>query len=354
MPRERYCIRCGRLVPPDEPLINGLCPQCYLKYHGVFASTPILNIVICPRCGSWYYRGEWYPPLPLGEVIRKVLIKESGKLLNREVKLLDAEITSPIYKINESQYAVDAKLHVLLADSYPAVVDSRIVLNIEKRVCPRCLRITGKAHKALVQIRSVRGRLDEEDRRIINKALNEPGIIEDIVEVKENKHGIDVKLLSSVTARRLSTILTREAGAKVTESFKQTHYRPSKGSWDGITTLSVRLPDIRVGDLVMVRGKPGVVRERDKHGFNVELFDDGSQHRLRYDDYWRGEVEKPGYMVYEKEYEVVAVDKSSVYMVEEDSGEFVEYPKTPSLSGVHEGDRVKRVRIKDKVYMVKE
>ncbi len=354
MAGERFCVRCGRIVGPDEPLINGYCPQCYLRYHGIFSSTPLLRIIVCPKCGSWYYRGEWNPPLPIPEVIRRILLQESSKFLYREVSLIDAEIVEGPYKINESQHAVKAKLHILLAGNYPATTTAEITVNIEKRVCPRCLRISGKTHKALVQIRSASGRLEEEDKRMVLRILGEPGIAEDVVEVSEDRHGMDVKMLSSVTARRLSTMISRETGAKVIESFKASHYRPSKGAWEGITTLSVRLPDIREGDLVMMDNQPGVVRERDKHGFTIELLDDGSRHRLRYEDYWRGRIEKPGYMVYEGDYEVVASDNSSIYMVKEDSGEFLEYPRTPGLRDVREGDRVRRVRIKDKVYMIKE
>ncbi len=352
--KERYCIRCGRRVEENEPLINGLCPECYVKYHGVFATTPLLRITICPSCGSWYHRGEWNTPLPLEEVIRKILLRESHKLFNREVSLVDAEIISGIYKVNEAQHGARIRLHLLLGESYPITLEKEIKLVIEHKLCPRCLSIAGKSHKALVQVRSTRGYLSDEEKDLVMKALSEPGIVEEVVEVKEDKHGLDIKMLSSVAARRLTTIISRETGAKITESFKPTRYQPDKGSWTGITTLSVRLPDIRKGDLVEADGEPGVVRHVDKHGFEVEKLENGEKERYKYDDYWRGRVKKPGYMVYEKEYEVIAVDKSTIYLLHEETGEIKEYPKTSGLRNVKVGDHVKRIRVKDKVYMVKE
>lgn len=349
----KYCVRCGRELGPDEPLINGLCPDCYVKYHGVFATTPVVKIIVCPRCGSWRYRGEWHDPLPVREITRKILLKEAYRLLNRDVELVDVDVLTDPYRINESQYAVKTRLQVLLAGTYPVEIEKEVVLGYERKVCPRCISIAGKAHRALVQIRSSRGYLVEEEKKVIEKILSQPGIAEDIVEVKENKHGVDVKLLSSATARRLSTVLTRETGAKVVESFKPTHYRPSKGSWDGITTLSVRLPDIDKGDLVELDGKPGVVREKDKHGFRVELLGTGREEYVKYEDYWKGRVKKPGYMVYDKDYTVIAADKTTLYLLHEETGEIKEYPRTPGLTNVKEGDRVRRIRIKDKVYMIK-
>ncbi len=354
MPRERYCIRCGRIVGEDEPLINGLCPDCYIRYHGIFSTTPLLRITICPRCGSWLYRGVWNDPLPIEEVIRRVILGESHRLLYRDVTLLDVEAISPIYKINESQHAVKVKLHILLAETYPAEVEEEVKLVLEHKLCPRCLSIAGKTHKALVQIRSSRGYLEEDEKRLVEKVLGEPGIAEEVVEVKEDKHGLDIKMLSSVAARRLSTIISRETGAKVTESFKPTKYQPDKGSWKGITTLSVRLPDIHERDLVEVEGEPAVVRRVDRHGIYVEKLGSGEREHYRHEDYWRGRIKKPGYMVYEREYEVIAVDKSSIYLLDEETGEMVEYPRTEGLKNVKVGDHVSRVRVKDKTYMVKE
>jgi nonsense-mediated mRNA decay protein 3 len=350
----RYCVKCGREVGEDEPLIDGMCIDCYLKYKGVFISKPVLEITICPRCGSWRYRGEWRDPLPIKEVIRRVLLGEAHRFIDkRHVEVVDAVITSDPVRINESQYSVKALLQVLVEEHYPVSINAEIILSINKKICPRCLAHAGKSNRALVQIRSSDGIFSSDERRIIEKALSDPGVIHDIVEVKEVKHGIDVKLLTSVSAKRLSTILNRLTGAKVTESFRPTRYNPDKGRWQGITTLSVRLPSIRKGDLVEYEGRFGVVRDVTPHGVRVEFLEKGNVENINYDKYWSGKLRKSEKIVYGEEYRVIAVDKTTIYLLNEKTGEITDYPRKGSVNKVLEGDRVKAVRIRDKVYMIK-
>ncbi len=352
--REKYCVVCGRKLGKDEPLIDGMCPTCFFDRKGLFRERPVLTIIICPRCGSWLYKGEWRDPLPMREVIRRIALRELEKNLRDKITIVDIDITSDLYKVNKTQYGVKARVSVILADYYPVTREIELVLNINRMTCPRCLAVAGGAHKALVQIRSVRGHLDENDMKIIGRALRDPGVAAEIVEIKEKKTGLDVKLLSQVAAKRLSMLLSRDAGAKVVESFKPAKYNPDKGAWDGITTLSVRLPDLNKGDLVEYRGRPGVVKSRDMHGVKISMLDDGSNIRVPYDDYWKGRLKKPGYMVYDKEFLVVAGDESTLYLLNEETGELDEFPRTKGLKNVKTGDRLKRVRVRDKVYMVKE
>ncbi len=351
---EKYCVVCGKKLGDEEPLIDGMCPSCFVKRKGLFTRIPVLNIIICPRCGSWLYKGEWRDPLPIREIIRRIALRELEKELREKVDLIDIEIASDLYKVNKTQYGVKARVSAVLDETYPVSTEVELILNINRTSCPRCIAVAGGAHKALVQIRSAKGHLDENDMKIIGRVLRDPGVAAEIVEIKEKKTGLDVKLLSQVAAKRLSMLLSRDAGAKVVESFKPTKYNPDKGAWDGITTLSVRLPDLNKGDLVEYKGRPGVIRSRDHHGVEISMLDDGSNIHVTYEEYWKGRLKKPGYMVYDKEFLVVAEDKSTIYLLNEETGELDEYPKTKNLSDVKTGDRLKRVRVRDKVYMVKE
>ncbi|ADI32453.1 60S ribosomal export protein NMD3 [Staphylothermus hellenicus] len=350
----KYCVRCGRKVPENEPLIDGYCIDCYLKYRGIFVTKPVLNITICPRCGSWMYRGEWRDPLPFRDIIRRILISEAYRFIDRQhVNLLDATILSEPYRINESQYAVKALLHVVVEEYYPLDLEKEIVLNINRKVCPKCLAYAGKSHRALVQIRSVNGSFSSEEEKIINKALNDPGVAGDIVEIKKNKYGLDIKFLTSVAAKRLSTILNRLTGARIIESFKPVRYNPDKGRWSGITTLSVRLPSIKKGDLVEFEGRPGVVIDVSPHGIKTEFLDDGRIENIRFEKYWRGDLKKAEDLVYSETYSVIAEDKTTIYLLDEETGNIIDYPRTKTLANISVGDKVRAVRVRDKVYMIK-
>ena len=351
---KKYCVRCGRVIHEDEPYINGYCIDCFLKYKGIFVTRPIIEVSICSRCGAWRYKGQWHESLPIKEILRRIFLREAYRFLHKELEVVDLEILSDLYKINESEYAVKASLQLLVSGKYIINdVESEIIVKFSRTVCPRCLSYAGKIHRALVQVRSVDGSLSDEEKRLVEKVLRDPAIMSEVVEIKENKYGYDIKFISSVTAKRFSTILNRAKGAKITESFKPTKYNPDKGKWTGITTLSVRFPSLKIGDLVEYRGRPGVIRNIKSTGVDVELLDDGQVEHIGYDAYWRGELSKPGYMSYGKIYSVIAKDKSTIYLLNDETGEMKEYPLTKYLADIKEGDKIRFVRVKDKDYVVK-
>ncbi|MCD6301482.1 MAG: 60S ribosomal export protein NMD3, partial [Staphylothermus sp.] len=345
----KYCVRCGRNIGEDEPYINGYCIDCFLKYRGIFITRPVIEVSICSRCGAWRFKGQWNESLPIREILRRIFLREAYRFLQKGLEIVDVEILTEPYKVNEAEYAVRAVLQILVHGEHIINdVESEIIVKLTRTVCPRCISYAGKIHRALVQVRGVDGSLSDEEKRFVRTVLSDPAIISEVVEIKENRYGYDIKFISSVAAKRFSTILNRLKGAKVTESFKPTKYNPDKGKWTGITTLSVRFPSLKIGDLVEYRGKPGVIKDVKSTGVDVELLDNGQVEHIKYDAYWRGELSKPGYMSYGKIYSVIARDKSTVYLLNDETGEMKEYPLTKYLSDIKEGDKIRFVRVKDK------
>lgn len=348
----RYCVKCGRREEPGRPLINGLCPDCFIKYRGVFKETPVLNIVLCSKCGRWKYSGRWFDPSGLGEIITRILSLDYRKYVNDGVESVEVRNVRSVHRVARGYYEAIIDLSVVLRGEVRVSTTVIIRFKVVKTICPRCIRRAGKSFNALIQVRSERGFLTEKEIEYVYDVIARDSVVEEVVEISENKNGVDIKIMDPVVAKRLAAVISREKGAKVIETFKLRKYDPSRGVKLGVTTISVRLPDISEGDIVLHNGEPGVVRKYSGAHMVIEKLD-GSEVKVSIEDYWRGVVSKPKNLVMEGEYTVVGYDSSSIYLVNNETGEFIEYPRSPSLYNLKQGDITRGFKIGGKLYMVK-
>lgn len=347
----RYCVRCGRLEDKDNPLINSMCPRCYLESKGVFKRTPILDIVLCSKCGQLRFRGRWTRVSGLEDAIKLVLEGSFKKYVNDEVTGLLVGTVSNVRRVNKDYYSAFVEVRAVLEDK--AVVDSSYTIHfrLTKMVCPNCFKKAGKTFNAIVQVRSERGYLTDEEIDYIYDIVSDPVISDDIVEIDENRNGIDIKVINVVVAKRIASIITRDKGAKIIETFKLRRYDPSQGRKLGIITISVRLPSINKGELVMYKGELMKIREWSGSGLILESMD-GRSIRVRMEEYWGGAVRRPDHVMV-KDYIVLSYDHSTIYLLDEETGEIMEFPRQTNLYSLREGDRVRSYRVGDKVYLTK-
>ncbi|MET1159845.1 MAG: 60S ribosomal export protein NMD3 [Thermoprotei archaeon] len=347
----RYCVVCGRRVN-DEEYIRELsyCIDCYLKNRGLFKEKPVLEITICPKCGSWLFGSEWQKPLSLEEVIRRVLLSVNDKYVDtRFITILDAEVVERPIKVYKNRYSVRVKLLVVFNNNIHREVIENIEFVLNKRVCPRDIARAGKIHKALIQVRSERGGLSDSEKKTIMDILSEPGVAEEVVEIKENKYGLDIKVYSVNIAKKIAHEVVKITGAKIIESFKPTRYDPRKGRWKGITTISIRLPSISVGDLVLYKGEPAIIKNIGHNGILLKDLSTGNMYRIDYESYWKGILKKPGNLYYYKAYRVIARDSTTLYLLDEKTGEIKEFPYKGI--DIKEGAIVYIVKYNDKEYI---
>ncbi len=350
----KYCVRCGREVVDEEYIaMHGMCIDCYLKYHGLFIDKPVLHITICPRCGMWKFGGEWREPVSIDEAIRRTLLHEQKKFVEPIVSILDLEVLEPPIKVFRNRYRLKVKLLVVFNNSVERIVVDWIEYVLEKKPCPKCIAFAGKSHKAYVQIRSENRRLTSSEKGLIQNILREPTIASDIIEVVENRYGLDIKFYSVNIAKRAVALIVRATGAKVVESFKPTKYDPRRGSWKGIVTISIRLPSIKAGDLVEYGSKPAIVRSVDQRGVEIEFLDSGETISIDYESYWKGVLKKPVDLYYYKHYRVIARDSSTIYLLDEETGDIREYPRNQYSGRFNEGDIVYIVKHGNREYVVK-
>jgi len=336
----RFCVKCGREFK-QEDLINSLCVNCYLKYHGVFKETPHVELTICPKCGSWYFKGAWHPSLDIREVIRRELLADLHRFLYENISVIEVDVVSDIYKINAGEYGVKAIFTMEVDGRHVVKVNQVVITKLRYRTCDKCMRRTTGSHKVLVQVRFEPLENIEGLRREVMELLRDLEIGESIIEVMELREGLDIKFEDIVSPRKYVNILVKKYGAKTSESFKSTKYDFQEGKWSGVMTISVRIPAIRENDIVRYRGKLGIVKQAEKGVIRILILETGEEVEARLSEYWDRVLEKPsGIYIDERVFTVIAIDKSTIYLLNEETGELREASLTPANYGLKPGDKV--------------
>ncbi|HIP65891.1 MAG TPA: hypothetical protein EYH08_05155 [Pyrodictium sp.] len=281
----RQCIRCGKEV---DVLVDGrVCINCYLELYG-FGSVPqSLRIVVCPRCGSYFYQGRWMPAAgDIGEVARLMLMARFKPTEHVDYYSVDGvEIVSDPYKGTFLVAHVRGKFKGVSGEYRRDYV---VQLFVEKKLCPLCFQRAAGSFNAVIQLRGYDGRLSEEQREALEKLLEKlpEDVKEAIVEIEEVREGINLKLSDQSVARALAAKIRAAFGAKVIESFKLVGRR-SDGKRLGRLTISVRLPFFHPGSIACYKDTPIVVEEIGRGYVYYRVLGSSRKHRLNVDDAWK-------------------------------------------------------------------
>jgi nonsense-mediated mRNA decay protein 3 len=285
-----YCVKCGKPTP-REKLIRGYCPDCFIKYVDLFKQIPEVKLTTCPSCGSWLIRGEWYPALSIPEVLEQVLTRELGKNLIDGAKLINLYIES-WEQVDASTIKALVELEISIDDK-PLRLEKSIIAKIVHQKCPRCIaRKTGK-FTHLVQIRFTTKNYSRRVlEQVVSTALN--AVSEDsIVDIKELVEGVDLELDEATDAKRVLEALVKKYSAKITSSFRPTRFDASSGKWIGVVTYVARIPVFSEEEVVVYKGRVGIVKSIDQKTLLVLNPETGSIEEVDVDMYWRGELKQP-------------------------------------------------------------
>lgn len=348
---KRFCVRCGREFPASE-LIGGYCVDCYVKYVGVFKKRPVIELVTCPKCGSWLFRGEWREPEDINIIVRGVLVADLRKYLKGDIGLSDLEVLS-VERDERSKLVARTRLHLLLNGEREAVVEEGIPIEEEHRVCPRCITRASGSHRALLQIR-FEGEGPREDviEEVANSALKRGA--DHIIDMEVNREGLDIKVEDVVTARKIASHITAHYGAKLIETFSSTRYDSRRGKWAGVVTISLRIPLFRGNEIVQWGDSYYIVLSASRGRLRLRDAIRGSGREVPISEYWRGALKRIGEVYYgEKAYVITGIDERAVYIVNEETGEAKEVEFLPSYADLKTGDKVFIITVKGKDILVR-
>jgi len=277
----RFCVRCGVLESSNQPIIDGLCPKCFIKERTIVNLPTKVEVTICSLCYALYSMGRWVNVgLRLEEVleyyINKVLIKRENTYPGFN------DVKAQVVRVS------GGKIEVIVRGTYRnASLSQKLITNvrINYRLCPRCLKIKTGGYEALIQIRFEGGvdrRLGREVLKLISKHER---IMTSITDVEEVKEGLNIKLMSQSVARQLANIVKKKYGAKVVQSWTDAGY--VSGKRHSKLTISLRLPTLRREDIIVVGEKDiALVVDVGESFIRLMRLSDGKEIKLTYDNLW--------------------------------------------------------------------
>ncbi len=232
---------CGRT---DQPLREGVCPNCDAGRRTLVRVADLPQVTICPTCGSRKERDRWLP-------------SDSGRFLGAEDlnRFLEPAEDVGIRRAHWTELGAEANTR-----TYSGNVDVRYrglerSVPVELRVrwiaqnCPDCSRKAGHFFTAQIQLRGPEGRLPpgarhlRERLRLAWESIWPEGRDEwrtAFSFTEERPEGWDLYLTDTLAARGWAKLMKSRLGATTKES--SSLYGRKDGRDVYRTTICVRLP----------------------------------------------------------------------------------------------------------------
>ena len=262
-----FCVECGKDVEGDEELRGGLCLDCFVERNPVLAAPKVVDLVRCPSCGSVRRHGQWTPPgdprrdreedeealhqAVLDAAEDSFGVVDGGLIRNAEMDLRGE---------GRAAYVVTARAEVGLMGGV-VIGEAVTMVRIRGEVCPTCSRVAGSYYEALIQFRGARERpatrdeLERARRHVEDEVARLSKVSRDvgITKMEEQHGGLDFFLTSQSAGAQIARSLSSMFNASSTSS---TSVAGRKDGKDLVrVTHAVRLPELRPGDFVVLRGE---------------------------------------------------------------------------------------------------
>lgn len=252
---KRFCVKCGVEESPSTPIINGLCPKCYIEVRGLVERLDRVEISFCRSCGAINVYGKWISVNSAAELSDLVesylldLLKPSQDFLLEDIR------------VDFEPYEESVAIITLIGKLGGVRVEHKMSVKMVwiPTLCPNCRRIAGGGHRAVVQIRYVNE--DEEIEEFVDNIGREFDRF--IKEIKPVKNGYDISLVDAGIAKKIAEMAKRRwHGIRVVETFGDVK-RLSSGEKTARLYISIRVLNFKPGDYLVVDGKPYTVESFD-------------------------------------------------------------------------------------------
>ena len=215
-----FCIRCGKPASQAKHLIKGLCIDCFLEIHVKPRIPRRLEFEYCRSCGSVRIGYQWVAGGDVGEAALR-FVKEWFKLHS---------MCSDVDGVNGCEIV---GVKPITVPSWRTVVDVVIKFSVEgleepversytvevyarPTLCEQCKTIRGGDYNVLVQIR---GKIDEELAYVVGRLVEEnEQIASNLVDVVEDRNGIDILLLDRGAASKLVSEIAKHYKVSIRRS----------------------------------------------------------------------------------------------------------------------------------------
>ncbi len=330
----RVCPRCGR-SEGEVGFIGPLCRDCYVEVYGLAKLPPAVSFVYCQYCGRYKYQGGWNEPTgDLEATLRDYLFVLLTRKMRKTEYLDEAWIEDVWFErpvVGPGVYRALVKVRAR-SGSVVAEEEKVVGVKVDAAVCPLCTnRMTKRGYNAIIQVRGSSGRLPEKLRNRVEEFLSEEirgRLAESIIGVEEYREGFDLLVEDISVARMIASKLRAAFMAKTIETFKLVGRKPD-GSRRGRLTISVRIPDIEPGEVILVGDKPYLFLAVSKNGnlLGVDL-ETGKEEQVNPDTLWQAGFQRhPGGAEFRR-YMLISRSPRSMVFLDADTGyqDVVEVP----------------------------
>ncbi|WP_461864020.1 60S ribosomal export protein NMD3 [Thermococcus sp.] len=378
----RFCYRCGISEDEGGPLIDGLCQVCFRKENPVLLMEDEINTELCQNCGSYKKRGVWVDPgtYELDELVFEVADSALTENLRLDERIKHVAIVSPEevetteeLPVGEARVSFEAvSWHI---EHFPAIITyevrvkarlhelqrelhdekKRVTVYVRQTVCPRCQKFLGGYFEAILQVRAEDRPLSEEERKGVEKLVEEKvdeimrkdrmGFIQDTIEKEE---GLDFYMGSTSSARKLAQAIRERFGGSISEAYELVGQDRQTSREVYRTSVSVRLPKFRKGDIV-ADGKGNIYEVEEVSGRGMSLRN-LSTRRIEHLDWKTLRREKVDEVEYEeREAMVTSSTPVDVQFMDMESYETFELGRPDS--GLKEGEIYRLIKVGSRYYV---
>ena len=378
----RFCYRCGISEDEGGPLIDGLCQVCFRKENPVLLMEDEVNTELCQNCGSYKKRGVWVDPgtYELDELVFEVADSALTENLRLDERIKHVAIVSPEevetteeLPVGEARVSFEAvSWHI---EHFPAIITyevrvkarlhelqrelhdekKRVTVYVRQTVCPRCQKFLGGYFEAILQVRAEDRPLSEEERKGVEKLVEEKvdeimrkdrmGFIQDTIEKEE---GLDFYMGSTSSARKLAQAIRERFGGSISEAYELVGQDRQTSREVYRTSVSVRLPKFRKGDIV-ADGKGNIYEVEEVSGRGMSLRN-LSTRRIEHLDWKTLRREKVDEVEYEeREAMVTSSTPVDVQFMDMESYETFELGRPDS--GLKEGEIYRLIKVGSRYYV---
>ncbi len=194
------CVRCGKPYDGRTVFIGSLCIDCFLEVNKLLCVPQRIDLPYCKFCGSVRIGFKWMPGGELAEVIpvyTKTVLSKVKPCMDIVGSYSLSELT-PLTEVSWRTLFL-ATYEITLRNPEINVKQSyRVEVRAIPTICPSCHMARGGDYNVLMQIR---GRMEPELVRALAVKLDELG--GKVIDVVEQKHGIDLLLEDRSAASRL-------------------------------------------------------------------------------------------------------------------------------------------------------
>lgn len=235
----KFCYRCGALEEEKGPLIEGLCPDCFLKENPLLKVPEEIEMNVCGRCGAFYLENAWHglerePSEDYIEAAKEIVTSEArvfngGTAGSRYINFEDSEDIDLGFRAEYSPpetITVHVEVRGKFFDSQeePLSYRSKVKVKLEETICEVCDKLAAGYYEAILQVRGEEKLSDERISEIFRSLEGQFGTNkgrsrdEFVSKVKRKHGGLDLYASSAKLARDMARFLKREYGAEMSES----------------------------------------------------------------------------------------------------------------------------------------